>query len=307
MFYRRRSSSGPHGASGGGAGRRWVRFSYAILFGAFVSLCLVAYLRSSDDAHRQVPSPPERTDSPSSDARSTDGPDASPSGSGLPRSSAALPDDDGTPAGRLVSAAANGDTERLRSALAEGVAPAERNGNGRGALHVAAANDETLAIQILIEAGAEVDAPDGIGWSPLAWATYYGSLSAVEALLEAGADPNARYEPNLVTALEQLMAGWHMASVDGSTPLRASDRGVIGEKLFAAGADPNLSGPYGPPLRMALDFHRNTRLLALFFEHGARVDELPDLRRLAERQDDVGDLFREAFREADLRAGRGPS
>lgn len=209
--------------------------------------------------------------------------------------------EDNTPEGRLVTAAAVGDLEGLQRGLDAGISTDARNSEGRGALHLAAASGEAEAVRVLLDAGAGIDEPDSIGWSPLVWAAYYGSLAGATALLDAGADPNARNEPHRVTALEQLVGGWSRARAKGDPPLRAEDRGLIGESLFAAGADPNLGSSFGPPLRFAPDFMDNLRLLSLFFEHGARVDDLPELRRLAERPDGVGELFERAFGESESR------
>ena len=159
-------------------------------------------------------------------------------------------------------------------------------------------------MDFLLDAGAAVDAADGIGWGALHWAAYYGSLPSVEALLAAGADPNARYEPHRVTALEQLLSGLRSAETRGGVPFRVADRLAITEALFAAGADPNHGGPYGPPLRLAP--HLDRRLVLVLLDYGARVDDLPELRRMTARSGVVGLRFREAFREADLRAGRAP-
>lgn len=262
----------------------WLRLSYVLMFAAFVALCVAAYWRLAPDrAHEvlrhigreSVQGVSERNAGKTSDPQ--------------------LAVEDDTPEGRLVSAAATGDMESLRRGLDSGVSPNARNSEGRGALHLAAASGEVSAVRALLDAGAGIDEPDLIGWSPLAWASYYGSLAGATVLLDAGADPNARHQPHRVTPLEQLVGGWSRARSKGEPPLRAEDRGVIGESLFAAGADPNLGSSFGPPLRFAPDFLDDLVLLSLFFEHGARVDDLPELRRLADRPDEVGELFRHAF------------
>lgn len=214
----------------------------------------------------------------------------------------AAPDE--TPEGRLVFAAAAGDLAVVRGLLASGVTPDARNRDGHRALHLASANGESEVAGVLLEAGATVDAADRIGWSALHWAAYYGALPSVEALLAAGADPNARYEPCRVTALEQILSGLRSAETRGGVPFRVTDRLAIAEALFAAGADPNQGGPYGPPLRLAP--HLDRRLVLALLDHGARVDDLPDLRRMTAHSGVLGLRFREAFLEADLRAGRTP-
>lgn len=284
-----------------GPGRWSIRLSYAALFAAFIGLCFAAYWRTRE--------PTDRSRRPSASA--------APAGPGVPSHAESAPnrdaDDsalrveaapDDSQQGRLVSAAAAGDRIAVLDLLERGVAPDARNRDGRGALHLAAANSEIEMTRLLLEAGATVDAADGIGWGALHWAAYYGSLPSVEALLAAGADPNARYEPHRVTALEQLLSGLRSAETRGEVPFRTADRVAVAELLFAAGADPNLGGPYGPPLRLAP--HLDGRLVLALLDHGARVDDLPELRRMVARSGVLGLRFREAFREADLRAGRTP-
>jgi len=262
----------------------WLRLSYALFLVAFLALALTAWRRlSSDHPNPDVPSlvPGSSEVISSSDIDET------------AMSQLAIQDD--TPEGHLVTAAATGDLRSLREGLDSGVSADARNAEGRGALHLAAANGETDAVRTLREAGAGVDEPDSIGWSPLMWAAYYGSLAGTTALLEAGADANARYEPHRVTALEQLVGGMSRARSKGYPPLREEDRVRIGELLFVAGADPNLGGVFGSPLRFAPDFLDSLDLLNLFFEHGARIDDLPELWHLADRRDAAGELFRRAL------------
>lgn len=288
-------------SAGSGPGKWRMRVSYALLFASFAGLSVAAYWRSRPRSG--FPPPPvefHTAADPGGLLRPAPPPaDAEPEEA--PRVEAAL---DEAPEGRLVFAAATGDLGGVHDLLASGVTPDAENREGRRALHLAAANGEVEIARTLLDAGATVDASDGIGWGALHWAAYYGSLPSVEALLTAGADPNARYEPHRVTVLEQLLSGLRSAETRGGVPFRVADRLAITEALFAAGADPNLGGPYGPPLRLAP--HLDRRLVLALLDHGARVDDLPELRRMTAHSGVVGLRFREAFREADLRAGRTP-
>lgn len=288
-------------SAGSGPGKWRVRLGCALLFASFAGLCFAAYWRGGEVAGPS-PRPPAAAApvGPRAPSRAASAPVRVDEDS-APRVEAA-PDDSGE--GRLVRAAAAGDRITVRDLLERGITPDARNRDGHGALHLAAANGEAEVAGALLEAGATVDAADRIGWSALHWAAYYGSLPSVEALLAAGADPNARYEPCRVTALEQLLSGLRSAETRGVVPSRVTDRLAIAEALFAAGADPNQGGPYGPPLRLAP--HLDRRLVLALLDHGARVDDLPELRRLTAHSEVLGRRFREAFREADLRAGRTP-
>ena len=204
---------------------------------------------------------------------------------------------DESEAGRLVAAAAEGDPVRVREILAAGVSPNARDGHGYGPLHQAAAANATEVLEILLEAGAEVDAADGRGWSALTWAAYLGAYAAARHLLEAGADPNHRAPPESATALDRLMMAWHLArgGVPRMPPLREEQRFAIARLLLEAGADPNRSGGI-PPLETAL-FSGRTDLVALFLDHGARLDSLPNARTrqlFLGRSGPIGDLARQA-------------
>ena len=203
--------------------------------------------------------------------------------------------DDGG-AGKLVAAAAEDDPRRVRELLAEGVPANARDAHGYGALHQAAAANATEVLGVLLQAGAEVDAADGRGWSPLTWAAYLGSYAAARELLDAGADPNHSAPPESVTALDQLLMAWHMArgSAPRMPPLREEQRFAIARLLLEGGADPNRSRGI-PPLELAL-FSGRTDLVALFLDHGADLDALPDPRlrqSFRERPDAIGELLRE--------------
>ena len=150
---------------------------------------------------------------------------------------------------------------------------------------------------MLVEAGAQMDAPDRLGWSPLAWAAFMGADSAALALLEAGADPNFWAEPNFVTALGQLMGVWHMAQEGGpgSPALWEPERFAIAKALLEHGADPNRFRGTAP-FEFAL-FSGRADLVALFLDHGATLEALPNPRlreHFLENPGEIGDLLRNA-------------
>ena len=214
---------------------------------------------------------------------------------------------DRTPEGRLVAAAFLGDADAVAALLGEGVSPDARNRKGRGALHRAAEAGAPETLDLLLGSGADPNAPDGNGMTPLMAAAFGGSFAAGSRLLAAGAAVNARHEPHRVTALEQVLAGWHRGA-GGSSPKSPldddldDDRRRFVEALFRAGADPNLGGAFGPPLRFLPHFHTDEELVALFFENGARLDDLPQLRVFERLPGRVGEYVRDAVRAAEERA-----
>ena len=202
---------------------------------------------------------------------------------------------DVSPEGQLVLAAAEGDLERIRDLLGEGVSLEARNTRGRQPLHFGAAFGQAEAVRLLAAEGAGLDAPDEIGWSPLTWAAWQGSLEGTRKLIALGADPNSHHPPNHVTPLAQLMAAWHMAE-DGAPeapPLELEERAEIARVLFEGGADPSLAGSSGLPLEVAL-FLEDANLVALFFDHGARVGDLWSAKFFIRKPGPIGDLVRAA-------------
>lgn len=210
---------------------------------------------------------------------------------------------DRAPEGRLVAAAFLGDADAVAALLGEGVSPDARNRKGRGALHRAAEAGAPETLDLLLGAGADPNAPDGNGMTPLMAAAFGGSFAAGSRLLAAGAIVNAQHEPHRVTALEQVLAGWHRGA-GGSAPDSPldDDRRRFVEALFRAGADPNRGGAFGPPLRFLPYFRTDEELVALFFENGARLDDLPQLWVLERLPGRVGVFVRDAVRAAKERA-----
>lgn len=214
---------------------------------------------------------------------------------------------DRTPEGCLVTAAFLGDADAVAALLGEGVSPDARNRKGRGALHRAAQAGAPETLALLLDAGADPNAPDGNGMTPLMAAAFGGSFAAGSRLLAAGAAVNAQHEPHRVTALEQVLAGWHRGAGGSASesPLDDAlddDRRRFVEALFRAGADPNRGGAFGPPLRFLPYFRTDEELVALFFENGARLDDLPQLWVFERLPGRVGEYVRNAVHAARERA-----
>ncbi|MDQ8703930.1 ankyrin repeat domain-containing protein [Streptomyces sp. LHD-70] len=92
----------------------------------------------------------------------------------------------------LLSAAAQGDPEGVRAALAAGAQLEARDAQGRTALLLAASADHVGAARELVAAGADPNAQDARDDSPWLVTGVTGSLAMMRLLLPAGADLTLR-------------------------------------------------------------------------------------------------------------------
>ncbi len=120
-----------------------------------------------------------------------------------------------------LEAIKEGDGQRLRLALDEGLDPSQRDAKGSALIHRAALWDSAEALRELARRGADLEARDPDGRTPLMGAARAQAREAAAALLELGADPNAAVEGMGFTAL-------HYAASKGDAP--------IIQKLAQAGA-----------------------------------------------------------------------
>lgn len=186
-------------------------------------------------------------------------------------------------------AAGTGDTDKLRSLLAQGLDPdaqlrsysqwetvqrkidwpstdpvpmhpLEANRDVSRPLHWACAADQIGAVRCLLEHGAKAQAIDADSTAPLGTAIDHGSVEMVKLLLAQGADPNTS-RTSRGTAL------CNAAMVRG-------DKGVemLGV-LLAAGADPNKRTSAGvAPIQFVGDGRSAQPKAELLLEKGARLD-----------------------------------
>jgi ankyrin repeat protein len=90
---------------------------------------------------------------------------------------------------RLLAAAALGDLDAIRVALADGATPDARDPDGTPATMLATRGHHTDALLVLLDAGADVDAQDATLDNPLLYAAREGFLDITRLANEAEADP----------------------------------------------------------------------------------------------------------------------
>lgn len=206
--------------------------------------------------------------------------------------------DDATPVGQLVAAARAGDAGRVRTLLSEGVSPNGRETlNGHAPLHQAARANALEVVDILLAAGADPSAPDGQGATPLMHAADSVALDAGRRLLAAGAEVNAQHDPDGNTALTHLVGGLFRRRMTGDASPNGSDPIGFARLLLERGADPNLKNRSGDEPLKAVVAMQDAPLLELLLEHGARLDEVSDIRLLARIPGPVGQLVQAALQD----------
>jgi len=133
-----------------------------------------------------------------------------------------------------MSAAFNGNADRVRSLIASGAAVNTKDSNGNTALMCAVHNGNVDSVNALIAAGADMRVTDNNGLTLLMGAAVSGKAGCVKALIDAGADVNAN-GPSGFTALMwagnascvRVLVHAHAnvnASIDGYTALMSAAR-----------------------------------------------------------------------------------
>ncbi len=164
---------------------------------------------------------------------------------------------------RLVSAAAERDTDAVRALLDEGIDVNTPRADGVTALLWAAHLDDLDTADLLLDAGANVNSADDHGVTPLERAAENASTAMVEKLLAAGANVNAaqtsRLRPLMTAArtgnvqvVEALVA--HGADINAATTETkstalmwavAAPHPDVVRALLDRGADPHASTANG--------------------------------------------------------------
>ncbi|XP_066264256.1 serine/threonine-protein phosphatase 6 regulatory ankyrin repeat subunit A-like [Branchiostoma lanceolatum] len=188
----------------------------------------------------------------------------------------------------MCEAADEGDTDRVKRLLAEGVNPNAADRWQRTPLHWAARRGHHGIVSALLTAGADVSVRDEKQSTPLHLAAMNstGQYETVSALLTAGADVNARDEQQRtplhlaardghVSALLAAGADVNARDKEQMTPLHEAARNGHHKSvsaLLAAGADVNArdNEQYTPLHVTAVSGHRET--VSALLAAGADVD-----------------------------------
>ena len=91
----------------------------------------------------------------------------------------------------LMRAALDGNTEKVKELIHQGVDINQRDENGRTALMFAVINSHYETMRVLLEYGADVNAKSNKGGTALMGAASGGDLRMVQALLDGGAHVHA--------------------------------------------------------------------------------------------------------------------
>jgi len=91
----------------------------------------------------------------------------------------------------LMRAALDGNTEKVKELIHQGVDINQKDENGRTALMFAVINSHYETMRVLLEYGADVNAKSNKGGTALMGAASGGDLRMVQALLDGGAHVHA--------------------------------------------------------------------------------------------------------------------
>jgi ankyrin repeat protein len=177
----------------------------------------------------------------------------------------------------MSEAALIGSEPVIRELLAAGVSPDSPNPEGETALMLVARTGQIGAAEALLEAGADVNARERwAGQNALMWACAQLQPQMVELLLAHGAEVNARSAIREWTRKVSSEPRPKELAQGGLTPLMFAARtGCIecAELLLAAGADINLTDPYGVTPLVVATLNLQNDFAAYLVEKGADIDQ----------------------------------
>ena len=177
----------------------------------------------------------------------------------------------------MSEAALIGSEPVIRELLAAGVDPNSPNPEGETALMLVVRTGQLAAAEALIEAGADVNAKERwAGQNALMWAGAQLQPQMVKLLLANGAEVDARSAVREWTRKVSSEPRPKELAQGGLTPLMFAARtGCIecAELLLAAGADINLTDPYGVTPLVVATLNLQNDFAAYLVEKGADINQ----------------------------------
>jgi len=177
----------------------------------------------------------------------------------------------------MSEAALIGSEPVIRELLAAGVSPDSPNPEGETALMLVVRTGQVDAAQVLIDAGADVNAKEHwAGQTALMWAGAQLQPKMVKLLLANGAQVDARSTVREWTRKVSSEPRPKELAQGGLTPLMFAARtGCIecAELLLRAGADINLTDPYGVTPLVVAALNLQNDFAAYLVEKGADINQ----------------------------------
>jgi ankyrin repeat protein len=177
----------------------------------------------------------------------------------------------------MSEAALIGSEPVIRELLAAGVDPDSPNPEGETALMLVVRTGQLDAAEVLIEAGADVNAKERwAGQNALMWAGAQLQPAMVKLLLAHGAEVDARSAVREWTRKVSSEPRPKELAQGGLTPLMFAARtGCIecAELLLEAGADIDLTDPYGVTPLVVATLNLQNDFAAYLVEKGADIDQ----------------------------------
>ena len=177
----------------------------------------------------------------------------------------------------MSEAALIGSEPVIRELLAAGVDPNSPNPEGETALMLVVRTGQLDAAEVLIEAGADVNAKERwAGQNALMWAGAQLQPEMMKLLLAKGAEVDARSAVREWTRKVSSEPRPKELAQGGLTPLMFAARtGCIecAELLLAAGADINLTDPYGVTPLVVATLNLQNDFAAYLVEKGADINQ----------------------------------
>jgi len=177
----------------------------------------------------------------------------------------------------MSEAALIGSVSVIRELLAAGVDPDSPNPEGETALMLVVRTGQLEAAEVLIDAGADVHARERwAGQTALMWAGAQLQPEMVRLLLANGAEVNARSAVREWTRKVSSEPRPKELAQGGLTPLMFAARtGCIecAELLLGAGADINLTDPYGVTPLVVATLNLQNDFAAYLVEKGADINQ----------------------------------